>query len=138
MEIRTLRLRGDAVGRVPDTLVEEKATESARSITKMGVENIHRVRGYGFTILAFEQTAAYKEDWVMVSVLFNRIDERTTKVVVLVGGGREGPFRNFSLEKRLTRREVGEENYGEAGRLGSVIRTIEEVCTELDVDVTVD
>lgn len=136
MEIQTLTARGDAVDRIAASLVEEKATESARSISKLGVENVHRYRGEAFTLLAFEQTAAYKDDWVMVSVVVDRIDDRTAEIVVFVGGGRDGPFQIPDLEQRLTRREVGEDAYGESGRLGSVVETIEQVCAELDVEVT--
>lgn len=135
MEVRKLTLRGDAVDQVASTLVEERATEANRSINKLGVENVTRYRGEGFTLLAFEQSAAYKDDWVMVSVLIEQVDERTATAAVLVGGGREGPYRILDVEQRLTRREVGEEGYGEAGRLGSVVENIETVCATLGVDV---
>lgn len=138
MEVRTLTLRGDAVDSVADALVQERATESGRTINRLGVENVTRYAAGEFTLLAFEKASAYRDDWVMVAVLVEQVDERTANVAVLVGGGREGPYDILDIEQRLTRRGVGEEEYGESGRLGSVVGTIEEVCRELDVDVEAD
>lgn len=103
METSSLTLHGDAAERVPETLVEETATVGARSINKLGVDNVHRYRGDGMTLLAYEQSAAYREAWVMVAILFEPVDETTSRAVVLVGGGREGPFRIRNLEQRLDR-----------------------------------
>jgi hypothetical protein len=86
------------------------------------------------TLLAHEQASAYREAWVMVNVPFETVDDGTCRVAVLVGGGREGPFRIEDLERRLDRRLVGEEEYGESGRLGSVPESVEGVCEELGVE----
>lgn len=138
MEVETVTLRGERVDQVAATLVEEKATESSRTINKLGVSNVQRYRGDGFTLLAWEQASAYRDHWVMVSLLVHQIDDRTATTVVFVGGGREGPFRILDLEQRITRRTVGEDEYGESGRLGSVVDSIEEACAELGVEVERD
>jgi hypothetical protein len=133
METASLTLHGDGADRVSEKLVEETATVGARSINRLGVDDVHRYRGGGVTLLAYERASAYREAWVMVNVLFETVDDETCRVAVLVGGGREGPFRIKDLEQRLDRWLVGEEEYGETGRLGSVVESIEAVCDELDV-----
>ena len=133
METASLTLHGDGADRVSEELVEETATVGARSINRLGVDDVHRYRGDGVTLLAYERASAYREAWVMVNVLFETVDDETCRVAVLVGGGREGPFRIKDLEQRLDRWLVGEEEYGETGRLGSVLESIEAVCDELDV-----
>ena len=133
METASLTLHGDGADRVSEKLVEETATVGARSINRLGVDDVHRYRGDGVTLLAYERASAYREAWVMVNVLFETVDDETCRVAVLVGGGREGPFRIKDLEQRLDRWLVGEEEYGETGRLGSVLERIEAVCDELDV-----
>jgi hypothetical protein len=150
METSSLTLHGDAAERVPETLVEETATVGARSINKLGVDNVHRYRGDGMTLLAYEQSAAYREAWVMVAILFEPVDETTSRAVVLVGGGARRRWARGTVpdqEPRTAARSlgltdgpagenrwlVGEEADGETGRLGSVVERIEDVCETLDV-----
>jgi hypothetical protein len=135
MEAATLTLSGDDAGRFAEAFVDSKATEAERSLNKRGVRNIHRAGGEDgrYTQVAYERGSAYDSSWLMVSLLVERVDERTARVVVLVGGGGEGPFKleELSMQRLL----AGEESVGQAGRFASVLRDIDTVCDSLGVDV---
>ena len=126
-------MRGEEADRFADALVESRAAEVKHSINKRGVRNIHRYEGDGFTHLAYERAAAYEDSWLVVSVLVERVDERTSTVAVLVGGGGEGPFKLEEISARRLLR--GEEAVGQAGRFATVLRDIESVIDSLDLDV---
>lgn len=133
MEASRITVRGENVDRLADALVESKARTAERTLNKRGVRNVHRYDGNGFTQLAYERAAAYEDSWLMVSVVVETVDERTRTVVVLVGGGGEGPFKLQEITLRRLRR--GEEAVGEAGRFGTVLRDIKKVCDSLDLTV---
>jgi hypothetical protein len=133
MEASYLTLRGERAGQFASAFVDAKATEVKRSINKRGVRNIHRYEGDGFTKVAYERAAAYENSWLVVSVLVETVDDRTADIVVLVGGGGEGPFK---LEEINMRRLVrGEESFGQAGRLVTVLEDVRDVCEELSLSV---
>ena len=133
MEACNLTLRGPDADAFADSFLETKAMEGKRSLNKRGVRNIHRYEGTGFTQIAYERGSAYDESWLMVSVLVETVDDRTRTVVVLVGGGGEGPFKMEELSLRRLRE--GEGAVGQAGRFATVLEDIERVCAELEVTV---
>jgi hypothetical protein len=133
MEGSALTVHGEAVDRLADAFVEEKATQSERSLNKRGVRNIHRYGGDGFTHVTYERGAAHSDAWVVVSVLFERVDETTSTVVVLVGGGGEGPFKIEELT--VTRLLQGDDSVGQAGRFATVLADVTGVCASLDLSV---
>jgi hypothetical protein len=129
----TLTVRGPDADRFPDAFVDAKASEAERSLNRRGVRNIHRYRGDGCVHVVYERGAARSDDWVTVTVLYDRVDDRTGTVVVFVGGGGEGPFKldGLSMDRLLE----GEESVGEAGRFATVFADVEDVCDELDLSV---
>lgn len=133
MEAATLTLHGTDAGRFAETFVDSKATQAKRSLNKRGVRNIHRVDGERYTQVAYERGSAHDSSWLMVSLLVERVDERTERVVVLVGGGGEGPFKleELSVQRLL----AGEESVGQAGRFAGVLRDVDDVCDSLGLDV---
>lgn len=133
MEGTALTISGDGIDRFPDAFVEQKATQSERSLNKRGVRNIHRYAGDGFTHVTYERGSAHSDAWVMVSVLFEQVDTGTGTVVVLVGGGGEGPFKVEELS--MTRLLEGNDAVGQAGRFATVLRDVRDVCTDLDLMV---
>lgn len=133
MEGSALTVHGENVDRFPDVFVEQKATQSQRSLNKRGVRNIHRYAGDGFTCVTYERASAHADAWVMVSVLFEQVDAETGTVVVLVGGGGEGPFKLEELS--MTRLLEGNDAVGQAGRFATVLRDVRGVCTDLDLTV---
>lgn len=133
MEASRLTVSGENVDQLAETLIESKATTSARSLNKRGARNVHRYDGDGFTQYTYERAAAYENSWLMVSVLVERVDDETATVVVFVGGGGEGPFK---LEEISSRRIFkGEEAVGETGRFETVLRDVRGACESLDLDV---
>lgn len=133
MEASRVTFSGETADRFAAALVEAKAAECKRSINKWGVRNIHTFEGEGITQLAYERGSAHESSWLMVSVLVEQVDPRTCTVVVLVGGGGEGPFK---LEEITMRRIVrGEDTVGQAGRFATVLRDVNEVAESLDLDV---
>jgi hypothetical protein len=133
MEASHITVRGENVDRLASTLIEDKATESKRSINKRGVRNIHKYEGDGFTQLAYERGSAHEDSWLVVSVLVERVDDRTSDVVVLVGGGGEGPFKLEEVSMRRLLR--GEGSVGEAGRFGTVLEDVKGACESLDLEI---
>lgn len=133
MEAATLTLHGDGAGRFAEAFVESKAEQAERSLNSRGVRNIHRVGGDGYTQIAYERGSAHDPSWLVVSLLVERVDERTVRVVLMVGGGGSGPFK---LEEVSLKRVVeGEEAVGQAGRFASVLRDVDAVASALDLDV---
>lgn len=135
MESCRLTLRGEDAHRFADEFVESKADRARRSLNKRGVRNIHRYSGDGVTHVAYERAAAHDPSWVMVSLLVERVDDRTVTVVVLVGGGGEGPFKLERVSVRRLRR--GEDATGQAGRFVTVLEDVRRVCDRLGLDVDV-
>jgi hypothetical protein len=140
MEATRLQINGDGVDQFVDAFVESKATASERSLNKRGVRNVTRYDGGGddggFTLVSYERGAVYDESWVTVTVLVETLDAQTATVVLLVGGGGQGPFK---FEEFSARRIVkGEESVGQAGRFGTVLSDIEDICATLEVDVTTE
>jgi hypothetical protein len=133
MEASHITVRGENVDRLAGTLIEDKATESKQSINKRGVRNIHKYEGDGVTQLAYERGAAYEDSWLMVSILVERIDDRTARVSVLVGGGGRGPFKLEEISMRRLLR--GEGSVGEAGRFGTVLEDVKRACESLDLEI---
>jgi hypothetical protein len=133
MEACNLTLRGPEADAFADSFLETKATEAKRSLNKRGVRNVHRYKGDGFTQITYERGSAYDDSWLMVSVLVETVDDRTRTVVVSVGGGGEGPFKMEEITVR--RLQQGEEAAGQAGRFATVLRDIEQMCSELAVSV---
>lgn len=133
MEAATLTLHGDEAGQFAEEFVESKAEQAGRSLNRRGVRNIHRVGGDGYTQIAYERGSAHDPSWLLVSLLVERVDERTARVVVMVGGGGSGPFKleEVSLKRLLD----GEESVGQAGRFASVLRDVDGVAEELGLDV---
>lgn len=138
MEAAALTLHGEDAADFVDRFVESKANASRGSINQRGVRNIHRYAGDVFTHVSYERAAASENSWLMVSLLVERVDDRTVTVVLKVGGGGEGPFKLEELKLRRLLRD--EADYGEAGRFRDVLADIDAVCTDLDlsVDVTWD
>lgn len=136
MEASRLTVRGEDAGRVGIEFLDTKAREAERSLNKRGVRNIHRYGGDGFTQVAYEQGSVYDESWVMVSVLVERVDDRTSTVVVFVGGGGRGPFKLEEVSLRRIRR--GEGSVGEAGRFGTVLADLRDVVESLDLEVVTE
>ena len=135
MEAAALTLSGENAERFAERFVGSKANESRTSLNQRGVRNIHRYEGEGFTHVSYERAAAHEDSWLVISVLAERVDDRTTTVVVKVGGGGEGPFK---LEELTTRRFLrDEEEFGESGRFVDVLEEITDVCASLDLDVEV-
>lgn len=134
MEASHVTVRGEKVDRLDETLIEEKATESERSLNKWAARNVHKYEGDGITQLTYERGAAHEPSWLMVSFLVEQLDDRTATVAVFVGGGGRGPFK---LEEVTTRRVLrGEDSVGESGRFGTVLADLEDACTALDLTVT--
>jgi hypothetical protein len=133
MEAATLRLRGEGATRFAEAFVESKATEAERSLDKRGVRDVHRVGGDGYTLVAYERGSAHDPSWLGVSLLVERVDERTATVVVLVGGGGSGPFKLESVSVGRVLR--GEAAHGQTGRFASVLRDVGGVAESLDLDV---
>lgn len=133
MQSSRITFRGENAGRFAEAFVDSKAEERRRSINKRGVRNIHRFESDGVTQIAYERGAAFEDSWLMVSILFEQTDDRTCTVVVLVGGGGEGPFK---LEEVSVRRVLeGEESVGEAGRFATVLRDVKRVADSLELAV---
>lgn len=136
MEAARITVTGEDVDRIASELVETKAEEARRSINKRGVRNIHRFDGEGFTYLTYERGSVHEESWLVVSLLVEAVDDRTSTVAVFVGGGGEGPFKWEDLSlKRITE---GPESAGEAGRFFSVVREVERIAESLDLAVEAD
>lgn len=133
MEASRITFSGDQADRFAETLVESKAEESKRSINKWGVRNIHKFEGEGITQLAYERGSAYDDSWLMVSVLVEQLDDETCTVVVLVGGGGEGPFKLEEISMRRVFR--GEDSFGQAGRFATVLEDVNQVAESLDLNV---
>jgi hypothetical protein len=138
MEATRLGISGERVDRFATAFVESKAEQSTRSLNKRGVRNIHTYAGTdgGFTGIAYERGSAHDPSWVMVSILVEQVDDHTGNVVVFVGGGGRGPFK---LEEVSMRRVLqGEESVGQAGRFGTVLEDVREVCESLELRVTTE
>ncbi len=133
MEGCTLTVRGDDPDRLPAAFVETRASEADRSLNRRGVRNIHRYRGDGFVHVVYERGAARSDDWVTVTLLYDRVDDRTGTVAVFVGGGGEGPFKldELSMDRLLE----GTEAVGAAGRFATVLDDVESVCDDLGLSV---
>lgn len=136
MEAARITVTGEDADRIASELVERKADEARRSINKRGVRNVHRFEGEGFTYLTYERGSAHEDDWLVVSLLVEAVDDRTRTVAVFVGGGGEGAFKweEVSL-KRIT---DGPESVGEAGRFFGVVEEVERVAESLDLTVEAD
>jgi len=135
MEAVSVTVRGADADRLAEAFVASKARET-RSLNKRGVRNIHRYEGEGFTKVTYERAAAFEKSWVMVSLVVEFVDERTSTVVLCVGGGGEGPFKLEELSlRRLTK---GEEEVGQAGRFATVLEDLRDVCDSLDLSVSVE
>ncbi|MBX0325078.1 hypothetical protein EGH21_18780 [Halomicroarcula sp. F13] len=133
MKATTLTLRGESAHRFADAFVDEKADESRRSLNKRGVRNIHRYEGTDVTQIAYERASAHLDSWLLVSLLLEPVDEETATLVVMLGGGGEGPFKLD--EVTLKRVLEGEEAVGATGRLATVLKDVRAVCELLDLDV---
>ena len=133
MEAIRLELRGQAVDRFADTLVERMAERQRRSLNMRIARNVHRYEGEGVTQVAFEVPSAYQPSWLMVSVLVERVGETRSTVVVLLGGAGEGLFKLEELSPRRLLR--GEDSVGEPMRLTKVLRRMNDVAEELDLVV---
>ena len=55
MEASRLTMSGENVDQLAETLIESKATTSARSLNKRGARNVHRYDGDGFTQYTYER-----------------------------------------------------------------------------------
>jgi len=136
MEVARITVTGEDADRIAPELVERKADQVRRSINKFGVRNVHKLEGEGFAYLTYERGSAHEDDWLVVSLLVETVDDRTRTVTVFVGGGGEGAFKWEELTmKRIIQ---GPESVGEAGRFLKIVEWVERVAESLDLAVDAD